>query len=210
MEIESSKFCPKNLDWFYQGYLVVNKYWEINWSINFIIPFSKSFTLIFSKKSGNPSSDVYPWSQFDGNELHMEIENDATNGIFRNDAKFDFDVLADLIPENLSLWGQDVFWVTWKSNLVHSRPFSVQYQIATILQLLKRFYQLQQKLQRQQKALEVSNVKICNIIFDIKYILLLLEYNIPNIQFKQYIESMDNLKNSKTHDLKAKHTVIDE
>ena len=39
----------------------------------------------------------------------MEIENDATNGIFRNDAKFDFDVLADLIPENLSLRGQDEF-----------------------------------------------------------------------------------------------------
>ena len=151
MEIESSKFCPKNLDWFYQGYLVVNKYWETNWSINFIIPFSKSFTLIFSKKSGNPSSDAYPWSKFDGHELHMEIENDATNGIFRNDAKFDFDVLADLVPETLSLRGRDEFWVTWKSNLVHSRPFSVQFRIATIPQLLKIFYRLQQKLQRHQK-----------------------------------------------------------
>lgn len=150
MEIESSKFCSKNLDWFYQGNLVVNKYWEVNRLINFIIPFYKIFTLIFSKKSGNPSSDAYPWSQFDGNELHMEIENDASNGIFRNDAKFDFDVLADLVPENLSLRGQDVikFWVTCKSNLVHSRPFSVQFRIATILQLLKLFYQLQQKLQR--------------------------------------------------------------
>ena len=45
----------------------------------------------------DPSSTKYPWEQYDGADGHMEIENDATNGIFRNDKFYDFDNLINLV-----------------------------------------------------------------------------------------------------------------
>ena len=51
--------------------------------------------------TGDPSSGDYNWVQFDGDEGHMEIENTESQAVFRNDAKFDFDLLVDLDVNDL-------------------------------------------------------------------------------------------------------------